>query len=211
MPIHGRPRSRCRTDAKSAPDDVRWGADLSIAGRAAIADELDGTSAATVARVDYEVVEAARMNARSNRGLGKSDPLDAHRIAAAVLPLDSSQLRRPRLAEGVRAALRVLIASRDHMTAERTATVNALIALLRVVDLGIDARQPLTRTQISTVARWRSRDENLGTATARAEAIRVAKRVVEFDEQIAANSARMSELVRAAKPRHCSRRRVSGP
>src|SRR5699024_4011705 len=42
--------------------------------------------AATVARDGYEVVEAARMNARGNRGLGKSDPLDAHRIAAAVLP-----------------------------------------------------------------------------------------------------------------------------
>lgn len=155
--------------------------------------------AASVARAGYEVVEAARMNARGNRGLGKSDPLDAHRIAAAVLPLDTSQLRRPRLAEGARAALRVLIASRDHMTAERTANVNALIALLRIVDLGIDARRPLTRTQIATVARWRSRDEDLGTATARAEAIRVARRVVELDEQIAANSARMSELVHASQ------------
>src|SRR5699024_9057003 len=105
--------------------------------------------AAPVARAGYEVGEAARMNARGNRGLGKSDPLHAHRIAAAVLPLDTGQLRRPRLAEGARAALRVLIASRDHMTAERTATVNALIALLRVVDLGIDARQPLSRTQVA--------------------------------------------------------------
>src|SRR5699024_2361469 len=48
--------------------------------------------AASVARAGYEVVEAARMNARGNRGLGKSGPLDAHRIAAAVLPLDTSQL-----------------------------------------------------------------------------------------------------------------------
>ena len=123
--------------------------------------------AAAVAQAGYEVVEAARMNARSNRGLGKSDPLDAHRIAAAVLPLDSGQLRRPRLAEGVRAGLRVLVAARDHMSAERTATVNALIALLRVVDLGLDARKPVTRTQIATVARWRTRDEDLGTTTAR--------------------------------------------
>src|SRR5699024_10709252 len=42
--------------------------------------------AATVARAGYEVVEAARMNARGNRGLGKSDPLDAHRHAAAARP-----------------------------------------------------------------------------------------------------------------------------
>lgn len=155
--------------------------------------------AALVERAGYEVVEAARMNTRTNRGIGKSDPLDAHRVAAAVLPLDTSHLRRPRLAEGVRAALRVLVTARDHMTAERTATVNALIALLRVVDLGIDARKPLTATQIATVTRWRARDEELGAATARTEAIRLAKRVVELDEQTRANSARMSELVQASQ------------
>lgn len=34
----------------------------------------------------YTTVEAARMNARANRGVGKSDLLDARRIAQAVLP-----------------------------------------------------------------------------------------------------------------------------
>lgn len=43
----------------------------------------------------YTVVEAARMNARANRGVGKSDLLDARRIAQAVLPLDDDQLRQP--------------------------------------------------------------------------------------------------------------------
>ncbi len=167
--------------------------------------------AATVARAGYEVIEAARMNARGNRGLGKSDPLDAHRIAAAVLALDTRQLRRPRLAEGTRATLRVLIASRDHMTAERTATINALIALLRVVELGIDARLPLSRTQPATVARWRSRDEDLGAATAQAEATRLARRVIELDEQIAANSARMSELVHASQAAPLLEKRGIGP
>jgi transposase len=85
------------------------------------------------------------------------------------------------------------------MTAERTATLNALIALARVVELGIDARKPLTGAQIATVARWRARDEELGTATARVEAVRLAKRVVELDEQIAANGTRMAELVRASQ------------
>lgn len=155
--------------------------------------------AAAVDRAGYDVVEATRMNARANRGLGKSDPLDAHRIAAAVLPLITTQLRRPRLAEGARSALQVLVTARDHMTAERTATVNALIALLRVVDLGIDARRPLTRVQITTVTRWRSRYEDLGTATARTEAIRLAKRVAELNEQIASNSVRMDELVRTTQ------------
>lgn len=155
--------------------------------------------AAACEQAGYEVVEAARMSTRANRGVGKSDPLDAHRIAAAVLPLECDQLRRPRMADGVRAALRVLVTARDHMTAERTATINALIALLRVVDLGIDARRALTGTQFLAVSRWRARDEDLGEATARLEAIRLAKRVVELDEQLVANSSRMTELVKASQ------------
>jgi transposase len=155
--------------------------------------------AAAVERAGYEVVEAPRMDARANHAVGKSDPLDAHRIAAAVLPLDTVLLRRPRMAEGVRAALRVLVAARDHMTGERTATVNALTALLRVVDLGIDARKSLSGTQIATVSRWRVREEQLGTATARAEAVRLAKRATELDEQLAANTTRMRQLVQASQ------------
>lgn len=155
--------------------------------------------AATVEQSGYLVVEAARMNARAHRGVGKSDALDAHRIAAAVLPLDTGQLRHPRLAEGVRAALRVLIAARDHMTTDRTATLNALTALLRVVALGIEARKPLTGTDVTTVSGWRARDEELGLATARAEAVRLAKRVVELDEEITSNRARMDELVHASQ------------
>ena len=43
----------------------------------------------------YKVVEAPWMNARANRGIGKSDPLDAHRIAIAVLPLMSGDCAIP--------------------------------------------------------------------------------------------------------------------
>jgi transposase len=113
-----------------------------------------GTYGARLARAaadaGYLVPEAARMNARANRGVGKSDPLDARRIAQAVLPLEVTQLRRPRADDGVRAAVRVLIASRDHLSAERTAAINALTALLRVADLGIDARRALTGGHIAT-------------------------------------------------------------
>jgi transposase len=75
------------------------------------------------------------MNARANCGVGKSDPLDARRIAEAALPLDEGQLRHPCSDEGEPVALRVLVAARDHMTGERTATVNALTALVRAIDL----------------------------------------------------------------------------
>lgn len=155
--------------------------------------------AAACQQAGYEVVEAARMNARANRGVGKSDPLDAHRIAAAVLPLEHDQLSRPRMAEGTRAALRTLVSARDHMTRERTAASNALVALLRVVDLGVDARRALTTTQVVTISRWRARQEDLSDSIARTEATRLARRVLELDEQLAANTSRMTELVRASQ------------
>jgi len=142
----------------------------------------------------YDVAEAARMDAR--HGVGKSDPLDAHRIAAAVLPLDEQHLRRPRLNEGVRAALRVLVTARDSMTTERTRAVNALTALLRVNDLGLDARKPLTGAQIADVTRWRARDEPLAASIARSEAVRLAQRVTGLDAEIKTNTTRITELVK---------------
>jgi transposase len=155
--------------------------------------------ASAVNQAGYELVEAARMDARAHRGTGKSDPLDARRIAAAVLSLEPHQLRRPRSDDGIRAALRTLVTAREHMTTERTATVNALTALLRVAALGIDARKPLTASQIREVARWRTRSEDLATLTARAEAVRLAKRVVALNEDLTVNHAQMIDLVRDSK------------
>lgn len=152
--------------------------------------------ARTAADAGYCVVEAARMNARANRGVGKSDPLDARRIAQAVLPLEHTHLRHPRQDEGVRAALRVLIASRDHISTERTAAINALYALLRVADLGIDARGTLTAAQIAVIAGWRARTEELATGIARTEAIRLAKRVRAADEELSDLTRQMTALLK---------------
>lgn len=155
--------------------------------------------AGRVAATGYRVVEAARMEARKNRGLGKSDPLDARRIAAGVLGLELEQLRHPRADQGVRAALATLITARDHMTSARTAAVNALTALLRTTDLDIDARRPLTGTQISQITRWRTRPgDELATATARAEAIRLARQITGLDTDLAANKTHMDQLVHAS-------------
>jgi hypothetical protein len=40
-------------------------------------------------------------------------------------------------------ALQILVVAREQMTTERTKLVNSLTALLRIVDLGVDARRPL--------------------------------------------------------------------
>ncbi|QAY63510.1 IS110 family transposase [Xylanimonas allomyrinae] len=144
----------------------------------------------------YDAVEAPRMAARSNRGLGKSDELDARRIAAAALPLTENELRVPRTSDGERAALRVLVTAREHMTTERTAAINALTALVRAMDLGVDARRPLSAKQITEVSRWRARKEEIGAATARAEAVRLASRVQALDDDLSTNATRIDALVR---------------
>ncbi|MEV7649136.1 IS110 family transposase [Arthrobacter sp. NPDC089319] len=158
-----------------------------------------GSYGARLARVvtdaGYDVAEAPRMNARGRRGLGKSDPVDAAAIGSAVLGLEESELRAPRLDQGTRAGLRVLSAARDQLARERTMNVNALVALLRSHDLGIDARKPLVPAQIATITRWRERQEQLELSIAREEAVRLARRVSEVTTQLAANQKRMTELI----------------
>ncbi|MFD1825444.1 MULTISPECIES: transposase [Mumia] len=73
-------------------------------------------------------------------------------------------------------------------------------ALVRSHDLGIDARKSLTSQQIATIAGWRRREEPFGVATARAEAVRLAKRVVSLDEELAENRATITNLVAVEAP-----------
>lgn len=149
-----------------------------------------------------EVVEAAKMPVGDRRGAGKSDELDAVRIARAVLGLAVTALRAPRAlsTDRARVAMRVLVVARDQMTGERTRAVNALIALVRTIDLGIDARKPLTASQIAMIAGWRDRDENATTATCRHEAVRLARRIRTLDGDLASNRADITELTRRDTP-----------
>ncbi len=129
-------------------------------------------------RAGLSVVEAARMPAGDRRGIGMNDELDATRIACAVLGLPLTSLRTPRelSSERARVAMRVLVVARKQITGERTRTINTLTALVRTVDLGVDALKPSTARQITTIASWRDRDEEATTATCRREIIRLARR-----------------------------------
>lgn len=155
--------------------------------------------AGTVAAHGFPVAEAPRMDAKKRRGVGKSDTLDAHQIAAATLPLPVGNLRRPRLTDGLRQAVQILVTARGSMSKDRTRSVNALNALVRSNDLGIDARKTLTAEQISEASRWRSREEEMSLAIARTEAVRLAKHVLELDEQLKTNERQLDELVKASE------------
>jgi hypothetical protein len=77
------------------------------------------------------------------RHRGKDDVLDSARIARTVLGLRLDQLCWPR-AGGTRTAIRVLVSAREQMSTERTKIIDSLTALIRSVDLGVDARKALT-------------------------------------------------------------------
>lgn len=144
------------------------------------------------------VVESFPTPAGQRRGRGKSDEIDAELIARSVLGINIQDLRNPRQDKGIRGALRVLISARDLINLERTRSINALTALLRTTDLGIDARRALTTKQYAVIGAWRARAEELATATARREAIRLAKHVMACDGELTANRDEITALVAAS-------------
>lgn len=189
----------------------RTGGDLAVLWVIECVGSYGAGLASVVTQAGYQAVEAARMNAGDNRGVGKSDPLDARRIAASVLPVEVNRLRHPRKDDGVRAALRVLVAARDMMTSERTSMVNALTALVRSTHLGVDARKALSAAQIAEIAKWRTRDEHIATATARAEAVRLAKRIAALNKEIADNTTTTTQLVKQSPARELLEQTGVGP
>lgn len=155
--------------------------------------------ASTVAAHGYPVAETPRMDAKKRRGVGKSDALDAHQIAAATLGLPEEKLRQPRAGDRIRQSVRILVTARDSMSKGRTRSVNALTALVRGNDLGIDARKSLTAAQITESSRWRDRREELSISIARTEAIRLATHILDLDGQLTANEQQLDELVKASE------------
>lgn len=83
------------------------------------------------------------------------------------------------------------------LNTDRPRRINALTALLRAHDLGPDARGALTASQPTTVAGCRRREEWLGVGIARAEAVRLAKRILVLDEELSSSRADITTLLDA--------------
>lgn len=145
------------------------------------------------------VVEPSAMPAAQRRGVGKTDALDAVRIARSVLAVDTSRLRQPR-ATGPRVALRILVVAREQMVAERTRMINALTALLRTIDLGLDMRKALSHSQFKIIAAWRDRKEDAAISTCRQESTRLAKRIVTLDAELADNRKDLDAIIEDLAP-----------
>ena len=119
-----------------------------------------------------------------------------------MLAIDTGRLRWPR-ATGQRVVLRVLVVAREQMVAERTRAINALTALLRTIDLGIDTRKALSRSQIKVIAGWRDRREAVDVRTCRQEANRLAKRIVALDTELVDNRKAIDAAVEDVAPELC--------
>jgi transposase len=95
----------------------------------------------------------------------------------------------------------VLTTARDQMTGERTRAINALTALLRTVDLDVDARRALSAATISTIAGWRTTSvPTTARAVCRNEAIRLARRILALDTELAANHTALAAAVTDQAP-----------
>lgn len=150
------------------------------------------------AGVDVCDVRPPKRAARAGRG--KSDEIDAIAAARTALASELERLTTPR-SDGLRAALRVLLVARQAMDSRRTAERNALTALLRSFELGIDVRKPLTDTQVKEVAGWRQRaNDDAATATIRQEARRLAVSVQALSAQLAQNQAAIAGHVHEIAP-----------
>ena len=156
-----------------------------------------GRLAKLLLEAGYRVVDAP--SPKRDRGQDKDDTIDAIKAARGVLGKRVDRLAEVRAGE-LQEALKVLLAARDRMASESTRSVNALTALLRGMDLGIDARRKLTATQIRQVARWRTRSESPAAAIARAEAVRLAARIMQLRVELAANKTQLRQIVQAHAP-----------
>lgn len=153
--------------------------------------------AESLAGVGYRVVEAP--TPRRERGRGKTDVLDAATAARATLAMPVARLRDRRGGQD-QVALQVLTTAREQLNAERLRAINALTALVRAHDLGIDARRALTGAQISQIASWRRRVEPVGISTARAECVRLAGRVAQLDIELKNNRNQLTTIVTDRAP-----------
>jgi transposase len=151
-----------------------------------------------LAQAGYRVVDAP--SPKRERGSGKNDQIDAVIAARGSLHKEHDQLADARAGQ-TSAALQILLTARNSMTTERTRAINALNALLRTHDLGIDARRKISRPTIRTIAAWRTRkNDSLTSATARREAIRLATRTLALDHELGANERALLQIVTDTAP-----------
>lgn len=144
------------------------------------------------------VVEVERPSRTDRRGRGKSDPIDAHHAALAVLRMDPAKLPTPRL-DGDREALRILLGARNELSTTATRQTNQLHALLLTGDdsdrqLG---RGTFTVATLTTLRRRRGRTTDSREQTIRRlEVTRLATALLRAREELKTNHKQLTALLK---------------
>ena len=147
---------------------------------------------------DLTVVEVpTRMTARERStqpGKGKTDPVDA--IAIARITAREQNLPPVRLTVGPAADVRALLAYRDQLIAERTATTNRLHADLLGLRPGFQARIPALalKSQITAALTLLDGDESVRAVLC----VRRLRRVQQIDVEVLDITRRITDLVGAS-------------
>ncbi|WP_343320249.1 IS110 family transposase [Arthrobacter sp. TMP15] len=146
------------------------------------------------------VIEVKPPKKQARAGIGKIDQIDATEAARSVLGTDVTKLLHPR-AEGTRAAISVLLASRHRLDRQRTRNRNALNALIREINLGLDTRKALTNHHITDISSWRHRNtDTTEQRIAREEAVLLATAIKHADQQLKHNKEQLAELSEELAP-----------
>lgn len=158
--------------------------------------------ARALATAGLTVIECEPPNRAERRRKGKTDAIDAHLAVMAVLEQPVEKLAIPR-ADGDREALRILLCARDELTTTATGQTNRLRALLRDGD-DTDrefARRQLSETVLTQLMRRRQPPEaSCVQATRIAEIRRLAHALRASRRELAANRARLAEIVDRLAP-----------
>ena len=143
------------------------------------------------------VAEVKPPKTKSRGGTGKTDLLDSKLAAISILGLPVAKLAMPRVGNE-RKALRILLGARRNLAAQQTTNKNALIALLRSIELGVDARRPLTPVDYKLIAAWRIGNPAASPVdqfAARSEAKRLATSIIETSVRLDENKLALTALV----------------
>lgn len=158
--------------------------------------------ARTLTAQGFVVVEVVRQKRQARRLRGKSDPIDAHQAALAVL--SGTDTAVPKTGDGQVESLRILISERRSAAKARAQTMNQIHALL------ITAPDPVRNTYraltsaklVATLARSRpaTTDTSSPEQVARQTLKRLATRHLTLQAEITAIEEQLDPLVRAVNP-----------
>lgn len=174
--------------------------------------EGTGSYGAGIARAltgaGFTVIEVIRPNRQARRLRGKSDPIDAHQAALAVLAGADTV---PKTADGHVESLRILISERRSAAKAKSQTMNQIHALL------VTAPEPVRSTYrtlsgaklVNTLARSRPAGAGSGPDLVSRQTLkRLATRYLNLKTEIDAIEEDLDPLVRAVNPTMLSLRGV---